>query len=99
MPAYVIVDITVRDREAYERYKLLAAPTVAAHGGRYLVRGGATDPLEGSWKPARLVVLEFPDAGAARGWWASEEYAPAKALRQSCARTEMLLVEGHLDSR
>ena len=99
MPAYVIVDITVRDREAYERYKLLAAPTVAAHGGRYLVRGGATDPLEGSWEPARLVVLEFPDADAARGWWASEEYAPAKALRQSCARTEMLLVEGHLDSR
>jgi uncharacterized protein (DUF1330 family) len=45
------------------------------------------------------VVLEFPDADAARGWWASEEYAPAKALRQSCARTEMLLVEGRLDSR
>jgi uncharacterized protein (DUF1330 family) len=99
MPAYVIVDITVRDRESYERYKQLAAPTVAAYGGRYVVRGGATETLEGSWKPARLVVLEFPDVAAGRAWWASSEYAPAKALRQSCADTEMLVVDGYLDSR
>ena len=94
MPAYVIVDITVRDRETYERYKRLAAPTVAAYGGRYVVRGGTTETLEGSWKPARLVVLEFPDTAAGRAWWESPEYAPAKALRQSCAETEMLVVDG-----
>jgi uncharacterized protein (DUF1330 family) len=99
MSAYVIVDIMVRDRETYERYKQLAAPTVAAYGGHYVVRGGATETLEGSWKPARLVVLEFPDAAAGRAWWASPEYAPAKALRQSCADTQMLVVDGHLDSR
>jgi uncharacterized protein (DUF1330 family) len=99
MPAYVVVDITVRDRETYERYRQLAAPTVAAYGGRYIVRGGANETLEGSWKPARLVVLEFPDVAAGRAWWTSPEYAPAKALRQSCADTQMLIVEGHLDSR
>jgi uncharacterized protein (DUF1330 family) len=94
MPAYVVVDIDIRDRDAYERYKQMAAPTVAAYGGRYLVRGGATQPLEGSWAPARLVILEFPTAEAGRAWWNSPEYQPAKALRQTCAGTDMLLVEG-----
>jgi uncharacterized protein (DUF1330 family) len=94
MPSYVIVDITVRDRETYERYKQLAAPAVAAYGGRYLVRGGGSEILEGEWKPQRCVILEFPSVEAGRAWWDSPEYAPAKALRQSCAATEMLLVEG-----
>ena len=96
MPGYVIVEITVRNREAYERYKQLAAPAVAAYGGRYLVRGGTTETLEGTWAPGRFVVLEFPTVKAGREWWESPEYAPARALRQSCADTEMLLVEGIL---
>jgi uncharacterized protein (DUF1330 family) len=94
MPGYVIVDITVRDRETYERYKQLTAPAVAAYGGKYLVRGGTTEILEGEWQPQRCVILEFPSVKAGRAWWDSPEYAPAKALRQSCANTEMLLVEG-----
>jgi uncharacterized protein (DUF1330 family) len=94
MPAYVIVQIAVRDAATYERYKTIAAETVAAYGGRYIVRGGRSEPLEGSWQPSRLVVLEFPDAARAREWWASAEYTPAKEIRQSCAATEMLLVEG-----
>jgi uncharacterized protein (DUF1330 family) len=96
MPAYVIIDIKVRDAETYERYKQLASAALASHGGRYLVRGGATETLEGGWNPSRLVVLEFPTAQSARAWWASPEYAAAKALRQACADTEMLLVEGVL---
>jgi uncharacterized protein (DUF1330 family) len=94
MPAYVIVDIRVRDQEAYERYKELAARAVTAYGGRYLVRGGATETLEGSWQPSRFVVLEFPSLESGRAWWASQEYGPAKTLRQACADTQMLLVEG-----
>jgi uncharacterized protein (DUF1330 family) len=94
MPAYVIVQITVHDTATYERYKELAPPSIAAYGGRYLVRGGPTQTLEGGWRPARFVVLEFPTADAARAWWASPEYAEAKALRQASAQTEMLLVEG-----
>jgi uncharacterized protein (DUF1330 family) len=88
------VQVNVGDPVAYERYKQLAQGAVAAYGGRYIVRGGATTTLEGSWKPCRLVVLEFPDAERARAWWHSPEYAPGKALRQSCSETEMLLVEG-----
>jgi uncharacterized protein (DUF1330 family) len=94
MPAYVVVEIAIEDPQTYERYKQLAPPSIAAHGGRYLVRGAATETLEGSWSPPRFVILEFPSVERARAWWASSEYEAAKALRQSCARTEMLLVEG-----
>ena len=66
----------------------------AFNQGKYLVRGAKTTTLEGTWDPKRFVILEFPTADAARGWWNSPEYAPAKALRQSCATTQMLLVEG-----
>lgn len=94
MPAYVAVQIDVRDAATYERYKELAPPSIAAYGGRYLVRGGATTTLEGEWSPARFVILEFPSVDLARRWWDSREYAEAKALRQASASTQMLLVEG-----
>jgi uncharacterized protein (DUF1330 family) len=94
MPAYVVVDIDVKDPETYERYKQLGPPSIAQYGGRYLARGGATEQLEGSWRPTRLVILEFPTAERARAWWSSPEYAEAKALRQSAAMTEMVLLEG-----
>jgi uncharacterized protein (DUF1330 family) len=94
MRAYVIAEITIHDPEIYERYKVLVPPSIGAYGGKYLVRGARTTTLEGLWDPARFVILEFPNADAARAWWDSPEYAEAKALRQSCADTEMLLVEG-----
>ena len=94
MPAYVIVQVTVNDSVKYERYKQLAPPSIAAHGGRYLVRGAPVETLEGSWHPTRFVVLEFPTEADARAWWSCEEYAPAKALRQAPADTEMILVAG-----
>lgn len=94
MPAYVVVEIAVQDADTYERYKQLAPPSIATHGGRYLVRGGATEVLEGTWHPPRFVILEFPTAEQARAWWSSPEYAPAKALRNACAQTEMILVQG-----
>lgn len=94
MPAYLISQITVRDAATYERYKQLAPPSIAVYGGRYVARGGATETLEGSWRPPRLVILEFPSIERAREWWNSPEYAAAKALRQTCADTEMLVVDG-----
>lgn len=94
MAAYVVVQIGVEDPARYEEYKRLAPPSIAAYGGRYVVRGGASQVLEGDWHPPRLVILEFPDPVRARAWWASPEYAAAKAIRQSCARTQMLLIDG-----
>lgn len=94
MPAYVVVEIAVHDAQTYERYKQLAPPSIAAYGGRYLARGGATEALEGTWNPPRFVILEFPSVERARAWWSSPEYAPAKAMRQASAESRMLLVEG-----
>ena len=94
MPAYVLVEIEIEDPERYEEYKKLAPPAIAAYGGRYLARGGQTATLEGSWSPQRLVILEFPSVARAREWWASPEYAPAKALRQACANADMVVLEG-----
>ena len=96
MTAFVVVDITVQDAETYEEYKRLAPPSIARYGGRYIVRGGQTSILEGDWSPSRLVILEFQTVDAARDWWASPEYAEAKALRQRCATADMVLVAGML---
>lgn len=94
MKAYVVVEVTIHDPTTYEAYKGLAPPSIAKYGGKYLVRGAKTTTLEGIWDPKRFVILEFPDADAARAWWSSPEYAPGKKLRQSSATTQMLLVEG-----
>ena len=94
MPAYIIVEIAINDAARYEHYKLLAPKSLAKYGGKYLSRGGSTTALEGEWAPPRLVILEFRDTDTAQRWWSSPEYAEAKALRQSCAETTMLLVEG-----
>ncbi|KAA9040694.1 DUF1330 domain-containing protein [Ginsengibacter hankyongi] len=94
MAAYVIVEIKINDTEKYEEYKKLTPASIAAYDGKFIVRGGATETLEGDWQPGRVVVLEFPDAGSARQWWNSSEYAIAKTIRQSAADTKMILVEG-----
>jgi uncharacterized protein (DUF1330 family) len=94
MSAYLIVQVTVKDPVRYEQYKAMAPVSIAQYGGRYIVRGGKTETLEGSWSPKRIVVLEFPSMERAREWWNCAEYAEAKALRQATTDTEMLLVEG-----
>jgi uncharacterized protein (DUF1330 family) len=92
--ALVVVEIAIHDPDTYKEYMLLAPPTIAKHKGKYLVRGGTTEALEGDWKPQRFVVLEFPTADAAKAWWNSPEYTKAREIRQRCATARMLLVDG-----
>ena len=94
MPAYVIVQVKVNQPVEYEVYKSLTPASIEAFGGRFMVRGSAVETLEGTWNPGRLVIVEFPDKATAKAWWESEEYGPAKAIRQRTAETEMILVEG-----
>lgn len=94
MPAYVIVDIEITDPAQYEHYKTLAPATVAAFGGRYVARGGATLSLEGGWQSGRLVILEFDSLDRAQAWHDSPEYRAARTLRQSATRSRMIAVEG-----
>jgi uncharacterized protein (DUF1330 family) len=94
MPAYVIVETDISDREQYEQYKAASPGAVAAAGGRFVVRGGELAVLEGDWNPSRLVVLEFDDLEAAKRWYESETYQEAKQLREGAARLNMVAVQG-----
>ena len=94
MPAYIIVEVHIHNEVEYEDYKKLTPASLLPFRGRFIVRGGETESLEGTWQPKRIIVLEFPTKEAAKDWWASNEYAPAKALRQRTATTNMILVQG-----
>ncbi len=94
MSAFIIAEIDVTDPEGFETYRQLVAPTIEAAGGRYRIRGGRVEVLEGDWRPRRVVVLEFESMAAARSWYESDAYAPAKAIRQRTTTSNVVLVEG-----
>jgi uncharacterized protein (DUF1330 family) len=94
MPAYLIADIEVTDGGAYETYRRQVPEMIAAYGGRYVIRGGAAEVLEGSWQPRRIVVLEFPSMTRLRAFYDSADYAPLKALRMGASDSRILAVEG-----
>lgn len=94
MAAYLIVDMTVKDAVKIEEYRKLAGASVAAHGGRFLVRGGKSEILDGDWAPQRLVVIEFPSMEQAKRWRTSPDYRKACEIRDQAASTRMVLVDG-----
>lgn len=94
MPAYLIADIEITDPAGYEEYRKRVPPTLAAHGGRFLARGGAIEVLEGTWAPTRLVIAEFPSMAALKSWYESPAYRPLIDLRNRTARSRLLAIEG-----
>ena len=94
MPAYVIVEIDIVDPAGYEEYKKLAGATVEKYGGKYVVRGGRTEVLEGDWNPKRIVVLQFDAPRHAKDWLNSKEYREPRKMRHRTARANMILLEG-----
>jgi uncharacterized protein (DUF1330 family) len=94
MPAYVIANVEVADAAKYENYKRAAQAVIAAHGGRYLVRGGASEVVEGAFPGSRFVVLEFPDLATAKSFATSADYAAAKGERAGAASMNMVIVAG-----
>ena len=94
MPAYFIVDVNVQDSAGFEEYRKRVPATVEKYGGKFLVRGGKFEKLEGDWQPTRVVLTEFPSLEQAKRWYDSEEYRELKALRFKTARTNLILVEG-----
>ena len=94
MAAYVIVEVNVADPQLFQEYAKGVPATIAAFGGRYLVRGGSVDAKEGGWTPKRVVVLEFPSMGQARRWYDSADYAPLLAMRLKAANSKLILVDG-----
>jgi uncharacterized protein (DUF1330 family) len=94
MPAYIVADLDVIDSENFEIYKQMVPATIEKFGGRYIVRGGNMELLEGVWMPKRFVILEFPSVEKAKAWYGSDEYSKPKAVRQSCAKANFVLVQG-----
>jgi uncharacterized protein (DUF1330 family) len=94
MPAYIIVEVEIQNQKEYEEYKKLVPATLKQYGGKFIVRGGKTETLEGNWNPERIVVIKFDNMEKAKAWWGSEEYSKAKKIRYKNAESKMILVEG-----
>ena len=95
MPAYVIASVTEAwDQDALVQYREGNTEAVAKHGGRFVARGGRHEILEGDYAPLRVVIIEFPDLDAARGWYESDDYAPLRELRRGASKTDIYVVEG-----
>ena len=94
MPAYVVIDVQSTDPEKAAAYRELSGPSVGTHGGRFLVRGGEFDVLEGDWQPERVVVIEFATREAARAWYDSDDYRAARAVREGGGTWNMVVVDG-----
>jgi len=94
MAAYIHADVEVTDPVAYEEYRRQVPAVIAAHGGRYLVRGGATEVLEGDARPNRQVILEFADMASLKAFYGSPEYQRLIAIRQRASRGRLIAIEG-----
>ena len=94
MPACLISDVTVKVAESFQAYRTRAAASIEQHGGRYLVRGGPPDTLEGSWAPTTIIVVEFPGMERAQAWYRSADYAAALAFRDDALSRNLILVDG-----
>ena len=93
MSAYVITEIEVTDADGYAEYTPLARASVLRHGGRFVVRGGPSEVIEGDWAD-RIVVLEFESLDAARAWYHSDDYQACLPLRLRSSTGRMIAVEG-----
>ena len=92
--AYFVAQIEVKDPETFAKYREQVPAIVAQYGGRYVVRGGASEVMEGQWPDRRTVILEFPSMEQAKAWHRSPEYQPLLRLRESASESSALLVEG-----
>ena len=96
MPAYIILDTEIADEEAYSTYRTTVPAVVRQNGGRYLVREGDGETLEGEWPARQLVVVEFDDRAAAKSFYESREYRQLIGFRQRAGNSRAVLVDGYV---
>lgn len=94
MAAYIVVQVNVHDPIAYEEYRKEVPATLARYDGKFIVRGGKVETLEGDWMPQRFVMLEFPTVERAKEWWSSPEYRAIVNIRYRNADSQMIVVQG-----
>jgi uncharacterized protein (DUF1330 family) len=94
MAAYLVAQLKVNDPAAFQRYREAVTPLVDRFGGRFRVRGGALDVVEGDWPWPRLVIIEFQSKDAARLFYESPEYQKILPLREASSQGTVAIVEG-----
>jgi uncharacterized protein (DUF1330 family) len=94
MPAYFIAELEMTNPAGMDAYRAAVPATLAQYGGRFLVRGGATELIEGGPEPKRIVILEFADAAAIKRWYESPEYQKILPGRLENSTGRALIVEG-----
>ena len=94
MAAYIVAQLKVHDPAMFQRYREAVTPLIDRFGGRYRVRGGELEVLEGDWPLPRLTIIEFQSRDAARLFYESPEYQQILPLRQESARGTVAIVDG-----
>lgn len=94
MAVYFVVEVNVTDPQTYEEYRKRVNPTLERYGGKFLVRGGTYETIEGNWKPQRLVILEFEDSEQFKRWYDSPEYTAARTIRFKASTGKAILIQG-----
>ncbi len=94
MAGYVLVHDEIQDQTLFSEFRQRVAATIEAYGGRYLIRGGAIEVVDGDWVPDRIVVVEFDSVEQARAWLTSPEYAEIREIRMRAANASVIIVEG-----
>ena len=94
MSAYVVVQEDIKDEAMFDQYRKQVMPTITAHGGKFIVRGGKLTVLEGQWPMPRFVIIEFPSRQAAEGWYRSPEYQKILPLRLKSGTGNLIIADG-----
>jgi len=94
VPAYVLGELYVTDTAQFDTYRTQGAASIAQYGGRMLAAGGNAELLDGNPVPELSIIIEFPDAAAARRWYRSPEYQAARAIRLKSSLGRVFLIEG-----
>ena len=94
MAYYIVADIDVTNPEEYKNYAQHTPATLEKYGGKFIVRGGQSETLEGNWQPKRIVIIEFSSAEQAKNWYNSPEYQAIIGIRQRSTVSNILLVQG-----
>jgi uncharacterized protein (DUF1330 family) len=94
MAAYIVADVEITDPEEYQRYARQVPPTLERYSGKFLVRGGQPETIEGGWNTKRIVIIEFPNIEQAKAWYESPEYSSIAGIRHHSAHSRIVLVQG-----
>lgn len=93
-PAYYVAEFDLQDPEGIKPYRKQVDATFKPYSGRYVVRAGQMDRLEGNPPTHRLIIIEFDSMEQARAWYNSPEYAKIRPFRQRSGHTNSYIVEG-----